>query len=88
MRRNEDYIVRKIAGEVILIPSGGAAARLNGMVSLNELAAFLWEQLKEPRDLEELIRLVTGEYEVSREEAEKDIREFIARLKEEGMVIN
>ena len=33
MRRNEDYIVRKIAGEVILIPSGGAAARLNGMVS-------------------------------------------------------
>lgn len=71
MRRNEDYIVRKIAGEEILIPSGGAAAQLNGMVSLNELAAFLWEQLKEPRDLEELIRLVTGEYEVSRKKRKR-----------------
>ena len=33
---NEDYIVREIAGETILVPTGASAEHFNGMLTLNE----------------------------------------------------
>ena len=38
---NEDYIVREIAGETILVPTGASAEHFNGMLTLNETSRFL-----------------------------------------------
>ena len=35
MHASKDYILREIAGETILIPSGAAAQKFNGLVTLN-----------------------------------------------------
>ena len=40
---NEDYILREIAGETILVPTGASADHFNGMLTLNETSRFLWE---------------------------------------------
>ena len=34
MHASKDYILREIAGETILIPSGAAAQKFNGLVTL------------------------------------------------------
>ena len=86
-RRNEDFICRNIAGEVILVPTGKAAQQLNGMVSLNETGAFLWECLKDDVTQERLCELLMEEYEVSRETALADIKEFIDKAAAENMVL-
>ena len=37
MKRNTDFMLRDIAGEVILVPTGAATQQFNGMITLNEV---------------------------------------------------
>ena len=52
MQVSKDYLLRTIAGETILIPSGAAAQKFNGLVTVNAIGAFIWDVLQTPTDLE------------------------------------
>ncbi len=54
MRRKDGYILRTIAGSNVLVPIGNEIANFNGVISLNDSAKFLWENLKEDITTEEL----------------------------------
>ena len=56
------------------------------MVTLNESGAFLWNELKENGDIDSLVESLTKEYNVSKEEAGKDIQEFIDVLKAHALI--
>ena len=86
-RRNEDFIYRDIAGEAILVPTGQAARKLNGMVSLNETGAFLWNALAEPRTPAALVEQMTAEYEIDTATALEDISGFLEKAEENEMVL-
>ena len=45
MRASPDFIRREIAGEYLLVPTGAAAARINGLVTLNELGDYIFRKL-------------------------------------------
>jgi hypothetical protein len=53
---------------------------------LNEVAAFVWKRLDGKRSVEELISLVTEEYDVSGETARRDVTAFLESLAERGMI--
>lgn len=82
MKAVQDMILREIAGEAILIPVGKTALDMHGMISLSESGLMLWKKLKEECSMEELIGAVLEEYEVDRETASADVREFLEKLKE------
>ena len=42
MKASKDFILREIAGEYILVPAGAASAKLNGLITLNELGWFIF----------------------------------------------
>ena len=84
MQVSKDYLLRNIAGETILIPSGAAAQKFNGLVTVNSLGAFLWDELSEPKDLDTLVRRITEEYEVDAETARRDAEEFLEELRRIG----
>lgn len=86
MKRKEGYILRNIAGSPILVPIGQEIANFNGIISLNDTAKFLWEQLEEDITTEQLIDRLTTEYEVDKEVATKDVTSFIETLTEKGML--
>jgi len=58
----------------------------NGLFVLNELGTFIWDILPQAENEAEICRAVLAEYDVSAEEAAADIAEFIARLKELGIL--
>ena len=64
MKRNTDFMLRDIAGEVILVPTGVATQQFNGMITLNEVAAFIWKNLDESKSKEELVDKIMDEFEV------------------------
>ena len=74
------YVLREIAGEYLLIPVELEDGSQSQMAVLNEVGAFLWELLKEPQTVDTMAKAITGEYEISREEAEADICEFLDHL--------
>ena len=55
MKTNKEYVLREIAGEPLLIPTGMASQKLNGMIRLTETAAFIWKQVDTASDRKSVV---------------------------------
>ena len=86
MKRNKNFILRKIAGESIIVPTGETTKKFNGLFSLNRTATFVWEHIEEVADTEEMIRLVLEHFDVDEETARTDVEGLIKELKLVGFV--
>ena len=53
---------------------------------MDETATFLWGALAKPRSEAELVEALCGEYEVDAETAVRDVRGFLAALREKGLL--
>lgn len=82
MKAKEGFILRKIANTNMLIPIGKNIADFNGVISLNESAAFLWGKLMKGSELPVLAEDLVGEYSISKEQAFEDAEGFIKKLQE------
>lgn len=80
MKRNKNFILRKIAGESIIVPTGEATKKFNGLFSPNRVATFVWEHIDEVADTEEMIRLVLEHFDVDEETARTDVEGLIREL--------
>lgn len=81
MRLKEGYEVIEVIGEWVAVPIGDKMLEVEGMITLSESGVFLWNQLKNEVDINELVLLLCSEYEVDKETAEVDVNEFINNLK-------
>ena len=77
----KDFIKRDVAGDIVLVPVGKTVLDANGLFVMNELGAFIWDLLPEAETEEDICKAVLAEYEVSQEEAAKDIAEFLNTLR-------
>ena len=82
MKIKKELIARNIAGDVILVPVGKAVYENNGLFALSEVGAFIWERLPAARDQEEILRAILDTYEVSEEDARRDLDDFMEQLRE------
>ena len=81
-----DFVLRDIAGDLLLIPAGKSALDLNGMLTLNEVGGEIWRLLPEVKDEEELIARLLDLYEVEEEELRKDVGDFLESLRKLGLL--
>ena len=75
-------IKRVIGSDTILVPMGKTVFDSNGLFALNELGDFIWDLLPRVNTEEEICDAVLAEYDVPQEVAQKDIREFLQKLRE------
>lgn len=87
MKVSNDFILREIAGEYLLVPVGAAAAKFNGLITLNETAYTIFQALAEERTAGELTALVISEYDVDAETARADVDEFVQQLRQIGALV-
>ena len=87
MNLNKDFILRNIAGESILAATGSATQDFNGMITLNEVATFILENIDECEREEVLVGKVLEEFEVDEETARSDVREFLNQAIKFGIVV-
>lgn len=88
MKTNSEYMLREIAGESVLIPTGSASQKLNGMIRLTETAAFIWKRVDDSADLEEIITRVRETFDVDEETAKRDVYGFLYELYIRDMVLD
>lgn len=86
MKIAKEFILREIAGECILVPTGATTQEFNGLITLSETAKFIWENIEKVDSMEEMIQLILEEYEVDEETAKKDANGFISELVRVGFV--
>ena len=58
-----DYVLRRIAGDYVIIPVGDGHVFGNAMLTPNRSAGFLWNLFSQPRSLEEAVALVMEEFD-------------------------
>ena len=80
MRINKEFILREIAGDYVIIPTGQTVLEFNGLITVNEVGVSLWNMLQEEVTEDDLVAGILNEYEVEEEVAREDIREFIDTL--------
>ena len=73
-------MARQIAGEFILVPIRQSAGEVESIYTLNEVGTRIWELLDGQRSLLQIRDLLVDEFEVSPEEAETDLLEFMQGL--------
>lgn len=86
MKVKSDFILRQIAGKNVVLPIGMATVNFDGMMTLNNSGVMLWKTLEQGATRDELVDVLTKEYDVSNEEAGKDVDEFIAALQQTGCI--
>ncbi len=86
MRVEKEFVLREIAGDYIIIPTGKMTTKFNGLITLNEVGVSIWNLLQEERTLEELVAGVLDEYDVEEEIAREDIKEFLEKLTAGGVL--
>ena len=86
MKIKDGFILRKIAGEDIVVPIGNNIANFNGIINLNESAAFLLRLLQEDTSTENLVESLKKEYKIDEELAKNDVDAFLNILKEHKML--
>ena len=87
VRATGEMVLREIAGEYLLIPTGETALKIHGMVTLSESGLLLWKKLQEECTEESLVEAILAEYEVDRETAQADVRDFLGQLEKAGLLM-
>ena len=86
MKIKREFVLREIAGDILLVPAGKTALDLNGMVTLNEVGADIWKMLPEVKDADEITARLLEEYDAPAEEIKTDVVAFLDKLRELGIV--
>ena len=64
MQIKKEFVLREIAGEYIIIPTGSTALEFNGLITVNEVGVLLWKMLQDEVSMEQLVQGVLAEYDV------------------------
>ena len=81
-KKNENFVFRKIENETILVPIKDNVGDMGSLYNLNEVAAFVWEQINGKTSLQEIKNQLLEKYEISARDAGNDLSEYIAQLEE------
>ena len=82
MKIRERYVLQKIGDRVIAVSLGGDKKA----VTLNDTCAFLWEQLTEEKNEEQLKEALLAEYETDEATARRAVEDFVNTLKKENLL--
>lgn len=87
MRIKEQYKVREMAGEHVVIMQGRLGSDLTRIISLNDSALYLWQSVKgEEFDLNRVAELLAEHYGIDDQIAERDAARWIDKLAECGLL--
>jgi hypothetical protein len=78
--KNENVVFRQIGDESILIPVANEVGDLSNIYNLNEIGTKIWEYIDGERDVNEICRLITDEYDAPMDIVMNDTVEFINDL--------
>ena len=86
MKLKQGFTLRQICGEYVVVGEGLAQVNFNKMLSLNESAAYLWQEVAGKEfTKEDLVKLLLDKYEVEPERAAADVEKLVSIWVEQGV---
>ncbi|MBR4363470.1 MAG: PqqD family protein [Prevotella sp.] len=87
MKTKKGFKLRTICGENVIVAEGIENIDFSKIISMNESAAYLWQNIEGKEFTEEeLVDLLTAEYEVDEATARQDVATMLQQWTEAGML--
>ena len=87
MKLNHAFKLNEVAGEFMVIDTRGQVTNLSKVFCMNETAAWLWKKIGKQDFTEELlVEWICEEYDVTEEQAAKDVAGLVALWLKSEMV--
>ena len=88
MKIKKGFKLRNVCGENIIVAEGIENIDFSRIISMNESAAYLWNNIQEQDfDTETLVRLLLQEYEVDEATARRDAVTLIEKWLDAGIIV-
>lgn len=86
MKIKNGFAIRKIAGSNIVVPVGSTSLDFNGMITLNDTGAFLWNAFQQDTTVAAAAAALTDAYDVDEATALQDVQNFADLLKKNDLL--
>lgn len=83
----DDVVARVIAGEKLIVPVRGNLADMQNIFTVDEVGSFIWDSINGKRSMEDIVALISDEFDVAESEAAADLGEFLESLKKAGLIV-
>ena len=77
----KEFTVRDLYGEDVLVPVGETAKSFKGIIKMNNIGRFIWENLEKVETEDEIVSMVIDKYALELTQAKNDVDDFIKYLK-------
>jgi len=84
--KDKNLVTRSVAGETIIVPVRGGVSDLEHIYVLNEVGSRVWSLLGDRTPISQIAAAVCAEYEVSPEQAARDVDELLHNLETAALI--
>lgn len=84
MKLRAKVFLSRVDDEFVAVATGEAGKNFSGMVQMNETSAFVLNCLRKRTNLKKLTAALMARYDVSEEEAQRNIEHVLAGLRTAG----
>lgn len=84
--KDDNLMARNIAGETLIVPIRNSIGDLNSIYTLNEVGALIWQMIDERTRVNQIVEAVSTEYDVTKDEAARDVIELLDSMTAEGLI--
>lgn len=89
MKLRKGFVMRNVCGDNVIVGEGIEQINFNKLLTLNDTAAFLWEEAgKGDFTVESLVKALTENYEVDAETATTDVKQIVDKWFELEVIEN
>lgn len=86
MKTKKGFMLRSVGGRHVVVAIGKASEEFNGLITLNETGAFLWQQLQNGTTYDDMLNAMLDEYDVDEATARAGIDAFIETAKDANLL--
>jgi hypothetical protein len=85
-RSSTEVVKREIGNDTILVPIRKTAEELDSIYTVNDLAVRIWDLMDGKKTVAEIKQTILNEYDVTLEELDRDVEDFISKLLSERLI--
>lgn len=86
MKLIDGLLLHDVGGEHVMVATGKASKKFNGMIRNNDTAHFIMQQMLEDTTEEAIVDKVLSVYEADREVVAKSVRSVVEQLRQAGLL--
>ena len=86
MKTKAGFMLRSVGGRHVVVAVGKASEEFNGLITLNDSGAFLWEELSKGISYDDLLKRMLEEYDVAEMTANAGLDRFLETARGPGLI--